>query len=349
MLFIYFLISILITTCMFKFLINSDSLNQYLDLYDYPNNRKIHDKKILKIGGIVILFCWLLVLLIYRLLNQEYILGINAAELDLIMSGSFIFLGAILDDIIGINAPKKLFFQLISIFILINSGYLFELFNNYLFNIIVTICLFILIINSMNLIDGIDGLSSSLFFLFSLFVILSNNYLDIFSSKYIIICVIFLGSLLSFIIFNFPPATVFLGDTGSQLLGWLAAVFVIQGSSNFILLSQKIYLLSVISLPFYDVFFVMIKRYLHFKGNLFDKFVNIVKPDQNHIHHMLLFVGYSPMKSMLIITLFYLFCLCLSIIPILFKSFYLTTFVIVLVLNISFRLFFERKLKLTNN
>ena len=109
MLFIYFLISILITTCMFKFLINSDSVNQYLDLYDYPNNRKIHDKKILKIGGIVILFCWLLVLLIYRLLNQEYILGINAAELDLIMSGSFIFLGAILDDIIGINAPKIIF------------------------------------------------------------------------------------------------------------------------------------------------------------------------------------------------------------------------------------------------
>ena len=46
MLFIYFLISILVTTCMFRFLINSDSVNHYLDLYDYPNNRKIHDKKI---------------------------------------------------------------------------------------------------------------------------------------------------------------------------------------------------------------------------------------------------------------------------------------------------------------
>ena len=98
---------------------------------------------------------------------------------------------------------------------------MFDLFNNYLFNVIVTTCLFILIINSMNLIDGIDGLSSSLFLLFSLFVILSNNYLDIFSSKYFIVCVIFLGSLLAFIVFNFPPAKVFLGDTGSQLLGGL--------------------------------------------------------------------------------------------------------------------------------
>ena len=345
-LFIYFLISILVTAGMFKFLISNNGKSQYLDLYDYPNNRKIHTKKILKIGGIVVLFSSLLVLIIYRLLNQEYVLQINTEELDLFISGLFIFLGAIMDDIIGINAPKKLFFQFISILILINSGYLFDLFNSYLFNVIVTTCLFILIINSMNLIDGIDGLSSSLFLLFSLFVILSNSYLDIFSSKYFIVCVIFLGSLLAFIIFNFPPATVFLGDTGSQLLGWIAAVFVIELSSNFILFSQKIYLLSIISLPFYDVFFVMIKRYLIFKGNLFDKIVNIVKPDQNHIHHLLLFAGYTPLKSMLIITLFYLLCLCVSIIPILFKSFYIPIFVIVLVLNISFRLFFERKVQI---
>ena len=261
---IYFLISILVTTSMFKLLMSNNGASKYIDLYDHPNSRKIHDKKVLKIGGIVILFSSLLVLIIYRLLNQENILQINTKELDLFISGLFIFLGAIIDDIIGINAPKKLFFQFISILILINSGYMFDLFNNYLFNVIVTTCLFILIINSMNLIDGIDGLSSSLFLLFSLFVILSNNYLDIFSSKYFIVCVIFLGSLLAFIVFNFPPATVFLGDTGSQLLGWIVAVFVIHLSSNFILFSQKIYLLSIVSLPFYDVFFVMIKRYINF-------------------------------------------------------------------------------------
>ena len=152
-LFIYFLISIIITTCIFKFLISSNSTSQYLDLYDYPNNRKIHTKKILKIGGIVILFCSLLVLIIYRLLNQEQILQINAQELDLFISGSFIFLGSILDDLIGINAPKKLFFQLISIFILINSGYIFKFFDISFLNLIITVCLFVLIINSMNLID----------------------------------------------------------------------------------------------------------------------------------------------------------------------------------------------------
>ena len=177
----YLFISILIASCMFKLFISNNTMHQYLDLYDYPNNRKIHNKKVLKIGGIVILFSSLLVLIIYRLLNQEYVLQISVEELDLFISGLFIFLGAIMDDIIGINAPKKLFFQFISILILINSGYLFDLFNSYLFNVVVTICIFILIINSMNLIDGIDGLSSSIFLLFCLFVILSNNYLDIFA------------------------------------------------------------------------------------------------------------------------------------------------------------------------
>ena len=91
---IYFLVSILVTTCMFKFLISNSAASKYLDLYDYPNSRKIHDKKVLKIGGIVILFSSLLVLIIYRLLNQEYILQINTDELDLFISGLFIFFGS---------------------------------------------------------------------------------------------------------------------------------------------------------------------------------------------------------------------------------------------------------------
>ena len=200
----------------------------------------------------------------------------------------------------------------------------------------------------MNLIDGIDGLSSSLFLLFSFFVIFSNNQLNLFDSKYLIISVIFLGSLFTFFIFNFPPARVFLGDTGSQLLGWIVAVFIIHMSNTFSSFSQKIYLLSIISLPLYDVFFVIIKRYLSCDGSLFDKIKSIVNPDQNHIHHLLLFVGYSPLKAMFTISFFYLFCLSVSVIPILFKSFHLLIFVTILVLNISFRLFFERKLKSTS-
>ena len=57
----------------------------------------------------------------------------------------------------------------------------------------------------------------------------------------------------------------------------------------------------------------MIKRYITFKGNFFDKIVNIVKPDQNHIHHLLLFAGYTTLKSMLIISVFFLFIMFMHI------------------------------------
>lgn len=346
---LYFILSTFLTSIIFKFIMGNSPVKNYINLYDYPNNRKIHTEKILKIGGIVILFSSLMALFVYRLFKGEDILHIHPREFDLFASGTFILLGALLDDIIGINAPKKMFFQFISIFILINSGYTFQLFNSYLLNVLSTIFFLILIINSMNLIDGIDGLSSSLFLLFSVFVFCINDYLSIFDSSYLIVLAIFLGSLFSFFIFNFPPAKIFLGDTGSQLLGWMLAVYVLHVSKSFSLFSQKIYVFSIISLPLYDVFFVIIKRYLTSSGNFINKISSIVSPDQNHIHHLLLQSGLSSLKSMLIISSFYFLCLLLSFIPVLTQNFHLIIFIIILGLNVMFRLFFEKRRKLYKN
>ena len=168
---LYFFITLLFTYLLFRILISNKGNYNLLDIYDYPNERKIHKSKILKIGGIVVLFSSLLMLTFYRLLNDESIFKMTATETHLFMSTVFLVLGALFDDLIGVNAPKKLFFQVIAITILINSGYTFNLFYSNMMNIALTACLFILIINSMNLIDGIDGLSSSLFILFSLLIL----------------------------------------------------------------------------------------------------------------------------------------------------------------------------------
>ena len=256
--------------------------NNFFKIYDYPNNRKIHNYKILKIGGIGIIFSSLFVLLLYRLINGEKLFEVNELELSFIFSTFLLLCGALFDDLIGINAPKKLFFQLIAIFSIVNSGFVFEVFNNNLVNFIVTSILFVLIINSMNLIDGVDGLSVSLLLVFIFFALLISFYLPILDSKYYIVITIFLGSFVTFLLFNFPPAKIFLGDTGSQLLGWLFASFVIHFSSFFDNPSQKIYVLSFVSLPFYDVFFVMFKRFYLSNSSLLKRIVRIVKPDQNH-------------------------------------------------------------------
>ncbi len=343
---IYFFISSIFTIFLFKVLMTEN--NNFLKIYDHPNSRKIHKNKILKIGGVGIIFSSLFVLLIYRFSYGEKLFAINQSESILVLSTFFLLSGALFDDIIGINAPKKLFFQLIAICTIVSTGFILEIFNNHLSNYILTIILFILIINSMNLIDGVDGLSVSLLFVFITFGLLVSQYIPILNSKYNIIMSIFSGSFFAFLLLNFPPAKIFLGDTGSQSLGWFFALFVVHSASFFDYSYQKLYILSFISLPFYDVFFVMFKRFYSSNSSFLERMIRVVEPDQNHIHHLLIRSNFSHRSCTLVLTSFYFLCSCISIMPIFINKFYLLVFVVVLVLNILFRIFFEYK-SLKNN
>tara|TARA_Y100001970_G_scaffold191506_1_gene232813 strand:- start:2275 stop:3213 length:939 start_codon:yes stop_codon:yes gene_type:complete len=309
-----------------------------------PNERKIHNKKILKVGGVGILFSSLFILCFYRIINEEEFLKMNLIEGQVMVATIFLCLGGIVDDIIEINAPKKLFFQFIAIFLIIKSGFIITLVHNFHINLILTVVFYILVINSMNLIDGIDGLSGTLFLLFTLSTLVIAFYIPLLDSKYYILIAIFIGSLVSFLYLNLPPAKIFLGDTGSQLLGWIIAVTTAYLTSFFEFNYQKIYLLSFISLPFYDVLFVMIKRFFTRDGNFLNKLIGITKPDQNHIHHLLLRNDFSTLKSLIYLNIFYLLCLIIAIFPICLDSYYLPIFIMILIFNIVFRLFFEFKL-----
>ena len=337
---LYFISSILFTSIIFRFLLIGKN-GKLLNIYDHPNERKIHNKKTLKIVGIGILFSSLFILCAYRLINEEYFFKMTLIVGQILISTIFLVMGALVDDIVSINAPKKLFFQITAILIIIKSGFFFSLFPNYYLNVLFSIGFYVLVINSMNLIDGIDGLSTSIFILFSVSAIIVSTSLFALDPKYYILIVIFIGSIISFLFLNFPPAKIFLGDTGSQLLGWILAVSIVYLSSFFKYDYQKIYLLSFISLPLYDVIFVMIKRCYVASGNIFKIISRVVYPDQNHIHHLILKSGFSPLQSMVIIVSFYALCLVLAIFPILFSAYYFIVFIIVLMMNIFFRLFFE--------
>ena len=176
---LYFISSILFSLFIFRFLlVRNNRDKKFLNIYDHPNERKIHKEKILKVGGIGILFSSLFMLCVYRLINEESFFQMTLIESQILISTIFLILGALVDDLVGINAPKKLFFQFIAIAIIIKSGFIFSLSDNIYFNIPITIGFYILVINSMNLIDGIDGLSSSLFILFSLSMIFLSFYLS---------------------------------------------------------------------------------------------------------------------------------------------------------------------------
>ena len=338
---IYFIISMVSTLLIFKLLINNGN---YLNLYDYPNERKIHKEKILKIGGIGIIFSSLLVLLVYRVMNEQVLLSMTESESQILFSTMFLILGGFFDDLININAYQKLFFQLIAIVIIIKSGLMFSLSNYYYLDLAITMIFFIVVINSMNLIDGIDGLSSGIFIIFCLNMIIVISLIPSLSQQYFILVSIFLGSIFAFFFINSPPAKIFLGDVGSQLLGWIMAISIIHLSSFFNYNYQKVYLLSFISIPFYDVLCMIFLRFNKVDGFI-NKIKSIVKADQNHIHHNLLNNGFSNKKTLLILLTLFSILSFISLIPIYLSSYYLIIFLLVLLIFMFFRFYLIFSLK----
>ena len=337
---IYFISTLAFTLLIFKLLINNGS---YLNLYDYPNERKIHRGKILKVGGIGIIFSCLFMLCIYRLIFEELLFEMTIPESQIFFSTIFLVIGGLIDDLVSLNAHQKLFFQLTAIFIIIKSGFILSLTTNPYIDIIITTIFFIIVINSMNLIDGIDGLSSGIFILFCLTMLMVLRVLPIIHPQYFILISIFLGSMIAFFIINYPPAKIFLGDAGSQLLGWIMALSIVYLSSFFDSNYQRVYLFSFISIPFYDVFYVMMLRFRNKEGGLIKKILSITKPDQNHIHHSLLKNHISSNNSLLILLILFLILSVLSLIPIYLKSYYLIIFAGVLLIFVFFRSFFYNK------
>ena len=138
---IYFISTLAFTLLIFKLLINNGS---YLNLYDYPNERKIHREKILKVGGIGVIFSSLFMLGIYRLMFDELLFEMTILESQIFFSTIFLVIGGLIDDLVSLNAHQKLFFQLTAIFIIIKSGFILSLTTNPYIDIIITTILSII-------------------------------------------------------------------------------------------------------------------------------------------------------------------------------------------------------------
>ena len=271
-------------------------------LFDIPDERKLNKIVIPNLGGISI-FIGISIATLLSLGTMFF------TEIRFILVGMIImlFIG-IKDDIMVISPRKKFFAQIVSALILIIIGNI-RLTNlhgilgineiNYFFSICVSILAIVAIINAINLIDGIDGLAAGIGILISLtfgILFLSMGHLP-----YGIICFAISGSLITFSFYNLFGKTnkIFMGDTGSLILGLLFAVFVIrynelalEGSEQVSKFSPALSM-SIIAIPFFDMIRVFCIRILQKKSPVF--------PDMNHIHHKLLRLGYSHLKTTIIL------------------------------------------------
>jgi UDP-GlcNAc:undecaprenyl-phosphate GlcNAc-1-phosphate transferase len=269
-------------------------------LFDEPDERKIHKAVIPTLGGLGIFAGFI----IATLLGAPQT---NPSELQYFAAAAIVifFLG-IKDDILILSASKKFAGQLIAAGILIKFGGVhinnmhgllgvYEIPN--VASIVLSLFTIIVITNSFNLIDGVDGLAGSLGLLTTL--IFGAYFFYIGQLTYAVMAFALAGSLISFLIYNFPPAKIFMGDTGSLLLGLVNSILVIK----FINLAETPTVampiasapaigFAILMIPLFDTLRVFGLRILDRRSPF--------SPDRTHIHHFLLDLGLSHRNTTLV-------------------------------------------------
>ena len=256
-------------------------------------------KPVIPFGGIPVILSFLFVLWFFYFsgwINQENLHLFQKITLGVCMMMTL----GIYDDIYHCSPRIKLLWQIIIAIILFLSGFQIDQIGDVIdlgsFSILLTVFWIVGITNSINLVDGIDGLASGLILLSC--VTLSFIYLERNMVEASFLAVILTGSIFGFLIFNFPPAKIILGDTGSLPLGLLISLITLLP------LSQKhtdeiYYLIPIITLliPILDTTFAFFRRLL--KGT------NPFSKDAQHFHHRLIKLGFSQLKT---ITILFIIC-----------------------------------------
>lgn len=261
-------------------------------LYDIPNERKIHTSGISSLGGVGIFLGAFFSVILASFINESYVL------LPFLAALFILFFTGLKDDVIALSARKKFIVQLIAAAIIIHLGGLrIESFYGFLgineipfyLSYPLTYLTIVLIINAYNLIDGVDGLSGSLgilgCFIFGVYFYFSGEI------TFAITSFCFAASILGFLIYNFNPAKIFMGDSGSLILGLLMATFslkLLSGPSqilNIPITANIALVVAILIVPLTDTIRVFAIRIYRRRSPF--------TPDRNHIHHLLLDCGFS--------------------------------------------------------
>lgn len=275
-------------------------------LFDEPDNkRKTHKRKVPLMGGMMIFAGTVFSFLLWFPGNEMGVIKFLVPSL-LIM-----FFVGMKDDIIGTAPVKKLAAHLLVAFIMVLMADVRLTSLHGLFNIreipdwagiMLSVFTYIVIINAFNLIDGVDGLAGGVGLIAS--VAFGTWFFFAGDMVYSVLAFALAGGLLGFLRFNFHPAKIFMGDSGSLTVGFLMAVLAIEmveykstdlpeSVQN---ISKPILAMAVLVYPLIDTFRVFLLR--AFKG------ISPFTADRNHIHHQLIDLGLNHKKTVLIIYLF---------------------------------------------
>ncbi len=279
---------------------------------DVPNDRRVNKKPMPRLGGIAVI-AGFFVSTIYLLISMSIEDKLVLFEEDMLwlkLVGFFvgiIILGitCFIDDTKGIHSLTKLIVQIVAALIVVACGIRIENFEipflngqaelNIVLSYIITVCWIVGVTNAINLIDGLDGLSSgiSLISCISLLIIFTLNGSPLIAIELITALG---GAISGFLPYNFNPAKTFIGDTGSNFLGFSLAVISILGVAKTYTALVLIAPIIVLALPLFDTLFAIFRRIKNGKS-----LKAVFKADKGHLHHRLMQKGYTQKQAVFIL------------------------------------------------
>ena len=261
----------------------------------YPGGRHVHSKPIPRLGGVAIYAAFWISALIMPVWDEQ---------MTGLFLGSTLILGVgIWDDIRGMRPFVKLFWQIAAASVLLAFSFSMNsislpFINDINFNnlgigfvgLILMIFWVVGLMNTVNVSDGLDGLAAGICFLVALLLFWSANRIDQFPAAHLTLALA--GALLGFLFFNFPPARVFMGDSGSMFLGYIIGGVSIMGLLKTATILGLVFPLLVLGMPVTDLTFAIIRRKL--RGQ------SMATADRGHLHHRLLDAGLSQRAAVLL-------------------------------------------------
>ncbi|MBR3121767.1 MraY family glycosyltransferase [Oceanobacillus profundus] len=274
---------------------------------DKPNSRKIHINETPRLGGLAIF--------IGALLGTLYLQPYHQHLPEILIGSIIILITGALDDRFTIKPILKLTGQLAAAFLLVSSGLIIERITIPIFGVVefgflsvlITILWVVGIANAINLIDGLDGLATGV----TTIAMTSIFVMALIDTQIIVafLSIALIGANLGFLYHNFYPAKIYMGDTGSNFLGYMIAVLSMLGLFKNVTFFSFIIPVIILAVPIFDTLVAIVRRAYNKES--------IMAADNKHLHYQLIQAGYSHRKAVIII---YIFSALFGVMGILFSN-----------------------------
>lgn len=281
-----------------------------LGLVDAPSGRKVHTHSVPRLGGVAVVLSAALALTLVSALSPGMIGTPNWLVMQpFVAAGSIIFLVGLIDDVRGLSAGLKLVFEFTAAGVVLWSGLLIERVTvlGYTWPLgwlayPITAAWLVALTNAFNLIDGVDGLAAGVAVLAGSAcgaILIVRGH-----APEAMLLAALVGAAVGFLVYNFAPASIFLGDSGSLLIGFMLAATAITGWQKGATALATAVPLLIFWLPITDSALALVRRSVTRPADgrsIRSTLRQIAQPDREHIHHRMLALGWSVRRTVLIL------------------------------------------------